>query len=279
MLELAPRRIKRKTDLVTISAMSISKKDREISIPTILNRKSSNWNRALSTLDALYKILPGVESFHKKYLFQPTALPLKVDQILLENQGKEQIVFKTVLKNKKTVAIKTNFLSRIHPSFNHAIRVKYEYETIKNLYKDMSGFVITEHHFLSHTKGGIKKQNDVLVTLQPYIDPPHNGLFEDYSVKEILDLANKHPSFRDELCKFINITLENLSINKFMPDIVGDRNVLVLENSDSPKLLFIDPHVLFDTTKIEQSPSAQQRIITLETLQKHLRENLKTFSI
>jgi len=123
-------------------------------------------------------------------------------------------------------------------------KIKSEYEEKREWYQEIPDLIPEEMQFIGKSPRGGR---NALFTIQEYFgsaDQIHD-LFRGYSKAELINILKGDEELGKVFISFARITLERAEKFDQMVDSLGDRNVVLIEQSDGSKALrFLDPHIV-----------------------------------
>ncbi len=246
----------------------------------IVNKKSK-YNKLVAITSLLVELLPGNISIQLKKALDNrdfSALPFDLDKYkFMERNFSQGGITKVHLlqnkdKDKPSYVVKINYVDFDSLSILEELAKKQheEYKEIKSDYIDLPSLIIDEMTFVTTNK---KDKIPVIANIQEYLGDNLQDIFVDLNKEDLLKLIKKYPDLKEELNKFIDITLSLANKQDKVIDLIGYKNLSIVEQGDKAHLLFIDPHNIcyFATEKNKKRiKKMKQALIYLEELKQIL---------
>ncbi len=207
------------------------------------------YKKVVAGTKLLMEILPRVISDkiknnldHRDY----DKLPFSFDQYELQEKIGKGVASKVHLLQAKessepSYVVKINYAQggSVDELQRKAQAQHEEYENVSNIYKDIEGFILPEQSIITTDK---KNGEPVIATIQEYAGQNMRDFFSEIEKKELERMLEKNENFRTEFIKFADITLKLFQEKGEVVDLLGDKNLSVVEVKGEPHLKFIDPH-------------------------------------
>ncbi|MBL7159919.1 hypothetical protein ISS85_05560 [Candidatus Microgenomates bacterium] len=198
-------------------------------------------------------VIPGFERFCARLLTSVDKFPLYPTKLELLDYGGGNTVFlaetmgmKRVLRvNRESIGLpKRELLAKVQ-------EVRQVYRTIQSCYSDIPGLVLDEEFFIAH---GHLLGMSALVTSQPYLEGEIKCFFNDYSEKELLSLMAEDTNLRKTFSLFADKLLHVYSETGSCVDILGSKNLAIVEEDDQHRLVLLDTHLIYDPQILAERP-------------------------
>lgn len=227
------------------------------------SRQSPKQERLVASMNFVGRVVPGFEEFCAKHLTSTDKFPVRSSYPLIYARSGENVVFVVggnsqetteghpyVMKvNRESVGKPRKELEKI------ASRTRTEYELIRSWYECIPGFVPPELTIITHSH---RKSLPAVVTLQPFIAGKKRGIFEDFT-GEGLTLELNSNGLKEKFIGFAQRTLERFHETGDSIDILGEANVMVVENHSTASLVLIDPHNIYNLDQLRQEDPDKAR--------------------
>ena len=213
------------------------------------------YKKFLSFLRLLKSSVPDglkiPEDILKRLFYSSGNLPFdpekfKFDETNLGNGGQVRVYLLESKTEGPSVAIKV-FRPENKPSdpVRLATRLKQERRDIESLYSSIPDLVPEEHYIVMEDP--FKKGRAATTIIEEFIGGKMFDIFS-FSPEELIRLATDNPILKNQLIKFIQITLQNESVNGEVVDILGPKNLIAVNIKDgSFRLVLLDPHIHIKT--------------------------------
>lgn len=151
-------------------------------------------------------------------------------------------LFEPLDKNEhETWALKVfqNIRSNLSEAEKKAKQVNEDYTTLADWYKEIDGLIpkqiaLISEHFQK------PRGRPTLVLLQKFLGSDVKDLAQDFNEDEWNALCERAPQIKEQLKKFVLITKSNIEKYDKIPDLLGDNNLVVVDQTSSPRLVFLD---------------------------------------
>lgn len=132
--------------------------------------------------------------------------------------------------------------SRASTPLELATVLKRERKEIANLYSSIPDLIPNGNYIVAEDP--FKKGRAAAMLIEPFVNGEFFDLFlPPSSPEQISALAKKDPEFKNQLVKFIKITIAMSETESKIVDIHAPKNLIVTERDDgSIRLVFLDPH-------------------------------------
>jgi hypothetical protein len=212
-------------------------------------QKKGRYKKVVAATQLLLELVPDKVSEKIKSILDNQdydKLPFDFDQYDFREKIGKGFVSKVHLLQAKeegdpsyVVKIGYNQTGSVEELQNIAQSQHTEYEKIRETYKDIDEFIPDELSMITTDK---KNNKPVIATVQEYLGKNMRDFFSEIRREELQSMLEKNESFRNEFMKFSEITLRIAEEKNEIIDLVGNKNLSVIEKNKEPHLLFIDPH-------------------------------------
>src|SRR3989339_477822 len=114
-----------------------------------------------------------------------------------------------------------------------------EYEKIKKDYQSIPGLIPNEQTLIVADK---KSKTPTIATLQEFVGGDLRDLFKEINKEELIRLLIENEGFREEFLEFVRISAGMAKEKNEFIDLLGKKNLSIVEKNSEPHLCFIDPH-------------------------------------
>ncbi|MEX2028983.1 MAG: hypothetical protein WD963_00685 [Candidatus Paceibacterota bacterium] len=224
---------KGKRELLKESLVAEGKYKKFVSLLSMLKSLSpTKMGPADSTLKRLFYHSENLPFNPEKFRFEETNLG---------NGGQMRVYLLESKTNAPSMAIK---VPRPENETLDAVklitRLKQERESIEKLYSAIPDLVPQEHYIVMEDP--FKKGRQAATIVEEFIGGEMFDIFS-FSPEELHTLTKNDSSFKNQLIKFIQITLRNESTNGEVVDILGPKNIIAVKTqNNSYGLILLDPH-------------------------------------
>lgn len=224
----------------------------------LLARDSYKQERLSAGINLVGYAVPGFEEFLAKALTKKDKLPFKnVDPSLFFRSGENSIFLiredekSSESKELKVLKINHNSMSSsTEKLLEVANRISGEYKKIKSWYADVPGLVPDESSLIlhSHLLG-----KPAVATIQPFLSGEKRGIFEDYTVDELVEKLESDQQLKDNFITFGRKLTNIYDETGECIDLPGERNVVIIEDKGKSSLVLLDPHVIYSPERLRSS--------------------------
>ena len=215
-------------------------------------------------------VTPGIGESVSRLLVQKEGLPIRdAATLTLFDYGYEQTVFlseipfggatRSVVKFHKDLTGQP--LNRI---LEHGTVFRSVHEETKNLMGEFTDIVVPEHVIVSASH--LAKNAATLVIIQPFIEGPIVDYFEDISTQERQQLILEYPFFGRQVQQFSKVSDELFEQKGLFMDILGSRNLAIVEKMGRPSLQLMESHLLRGRADMENKEIYEKFIDRLVSL-------------
>ncbi|MFH1899345.1 MAG: hypothetical protein ABIJ82_02650 [Patescibacteria group bacterium] len=167
--------------------------------------------------------------------------------------------------NSFSVGLKRKGFNTAEEAWKFAKTQKQEYEYFRNMYKNIPNLIPEENQVVYKDR----RSEPSVMFVREYVPEPLKDIFK-IPKEELENIIISNSEFRDQLLKFVTISLENSNVilNEEL-DILGDKNLAVAGERGRERLILLDPH-----TVLTKKPEIRSRIENrLSQLREILTEN------
>lgn len=209
------------------------------------------WPRELDVLSfGLTVIYNGLPNSIKKSLQEqafekiPLNIPETSDYRVMERLGSggmNIVYFFSPHENGSfSVGLKRRGFDTAEEAWKFAKTQKLEYEYFRDMYKSIPDLVPEENQVVYRNY----KNEASVMFVREYVPEPLRDIFM-IPKEELENIIISNGRFRDQLLKFVTVSMENLGvvINEEL-DILGDKNLAVVGERGKERLVLLDPHTI-----------------------------------
>ena len=225
------------------------KKLNELKDEIFTGEKKGRYNKVVAATQFLLEMMPDALSENIKKALDDkdySELPFNPEKYeLKEKIGKGAVskvhYLQAKLPGQKSYVLKIDYVKDgdVDELQQIAQEQHEEYEKIKEVYGDVNGFVLPEQSIITTDK---KNKAPVIATVQEYVGDNMRDFFTEIEKDELEKLLIDNKDFRQEFTKFADITLRMANDRTGIIDLLGNKNLSVVEVDGKPHLRFIDPH-------------------------------------
>ena len=247
---------------------------------TILNPQTAKRQKIASGVNLIGKIIPGFEEHLANIICAAgNKVPFDSDLEIISFEGGENYVFfMTPLPNNESgpkqkilKVAKASLGMNSEKLMEYVQRMKSEYKEVSEWYEDIPGFTVPEEIVILNSH---LLRLPGVATVQDFVPGKFRGIFEDFRDGELVQTLNNNPTLREKFIIFGDRLFSVLQKEGKIIDLIGQRNVAIVENNGDRSLIHIDPHIIRTTEMIEQmAPGVAERYnVRFEMLQNTLAE-------
>jgi len=216
--------------------------------------ENKRYKKVVSAVDMVMELMP--EAIFKKLKKALTdkdysELPFDLEKYNFKKKiGKGFISKVHLLESKKSdepsYVLKIDFYNEGSVKNLHKIAMvqQVEYEKIKENFKAIIGLIPKEQTLITTDK---KNKTPVIATLQEFVGRDLRDIFVDIEKDELIKLLNDNEKLREEFLEFERIASSMAKNEHEVVDLLGEKNLSIVQVDDEPHLRFIDPHDLSST--------------------------------
>ncbi len=248
-------------------------------IKEILNKKNGRYKKLVACVQLIKQALPTAlsESLVKKLDQKDFShLPFNPKKIILKDKIGAGYVSKVYLlesqtENQTSFVIKLDFchygdtekLQQIAKQNNQ------DYEFVRQYYQDLPDLVPSELSFITTVQ---KNKQPIIATIQAFIGSDIRDVFNDFSHLELVKLLKKDNDLQQDFIKFVDLTLNLAEKQQKVIDLLGEKNLVIVENQGKYYLKFLDPHLISSLIKstTERSQRLQEAISYLKNIKEEV---------
>lgn len=244
----------RVAERIIIAPLSSGKKPSRELFTILLNPKTAKGDRLEAGLLLVGSIVPKFEQHCANLLSSTSRLPVDGSRPQFIDYGGEQDVFLIETDGKKKV-LKIDRQSlglQGQDLLKRAKQKRDEYETILSCYSRVPHFIQEEEQLIVHSH---LLSMPAVATVQPFIEGKIRDFFEDYRAAELKALLMDNAFIQRQFLLFAEALLERYGDQHECIDILGPKNLSVIEeDGHSPRLLLVDPHVIYTPELLAECP-------------------------
>lgn len=203
--------------------------------------------------EKIFNMLPKEDS---------SLLPFNPDKLEFKGKigkGGEHYVFLLESTNSSdpSYVLKMNYqyLGGLEKVQKNAVEFKKEYEEIREKYSALPGIVPEELTFIT---SNLKTGKPIMATIQKFYGGKIRDLLNDFNKEELVELLKKEPRLLDEFRQFCQITEKEYREKGVAVDLLGDKNLSIIEAEDGLRLIILDPHSSVSKVKKDDRTERQE---------------------
>jgi hypothetical protein len=184
-----------------------------------------------------------LEMFPKE---DPSKLPFNPEKLEFKDRvgkGGEHDVYllESTKLNLPSYVLKMNHLifGKVDEIQKQAVAFKKEYEEIKARYSAIPEMVPDE---LTLVTQRLKGDKPAIATIQKFYGTDIKDPVRDFKNDELIELLNNEPELFDDFKQFLEITEKDYEEKGVALDLLGNKNLSVVQTENGPKLMILDPH-------------------------------------
>jgi len=243
------RRIHRAIERVVVDKEEEAKEYGEI-FKDLLSRGNTKYERIVAAFEIVHRLVPqaAVEKLRERYSYRRDEIPVSPkDYTLMDKIGYGGVNDVFFLRSNKegglSYVLKVNLGDGkgrdVENLVDLASEQKKEYEQIVEQFKGIPGLVPEEHHVVIH---GPSFGKPAAAMIQPFIGDNIRDIFQDFKKEELQEVLKSNKYLTNQLTKFTKIVKDDSSLIEKELDILGERNLAVVGEEGTEKLLMMDPH-------------------------------------
>jgi len=239
------------------------------SLRSALSQKGSYRGRALSMVNFLDSVIPGIASKLSRWMYRNNRFPWAPVESELIAFGTGAAVYKLNWKSgDKVLRIYRKSLGKSSLGlFEMAEHYKTNYETVCSWY----GNLVLPMEFL--VLQGLPLIGPIAASLQPHIPGQIQDLFEDFSDDELLKLFKENDFVREQFALFANQTIRQVGERKRCYDFLGRENLMLVKQGEGYRLCIADVGIfefnILSPQKVAQIDQRMNRLASLYKLAHH----------
>lgn len=221
--------------------------------PSVGNSYRSRYNRAISIVHLVDRVIPGVANRLSRSIYNNSFFPWEPVSSELIARGSGAAVFKLNWGNgakvlriyRRSLGHSTDRLLRVAAYYKNRYRILLNwYGGPLNLMPPIDFLVLR----------GPRLVGSVAASLQPYIHGQKQDLFEDFTDDELLQLLREKPFVRGQFLFFARQILRQWKEEKMCLDILGNQNVMLVNQGGTFRLCLPDVGIFEFETLIRRHP-------------------------
>ena len=147
-----------------------------------------------------------------------------------------------------------------------ARQLKADYETLRRWYADVPDLVVHTTHVVLHSP---LRGTTAAARIQPLLPASARDLLGPSSHAELVDVVRRESRLRVDFCAFVRATRVAWERENRVLDLVGEKNVVVLDGASGPALRVVDLGIMDLDAKRREAPRVYDRAAaTLERLER-----------
>lgn len=233
--------------------------------------KLNKSEKFLEILHIFKKILPKdilQKRDFKKLFYNLKELPFRPDQFSFEGikgSGATSCVHLLKSKNPEKSSwalkvLKNKYVKQNFDSLDQAGQffVK-EYQQVRDWYgQELSDFFLPE--YIIKLKNPRKSEKcDSLAILQPYQGQELQDVFTEIPKNELVNLLQENKNLGHKFVHFINATLDHEAKTGETLDLIGRKNISLVDHGKDARFVVLDPHWIHWTDKDKDDSALQTR--------------------
>ncbi|MFA6995471.1 MAG: hypothetical protein WC249_03640 [Patescibacteria group bacterium] len=229
-------------------------------LSTFFRRGESKLDRAIAFLSLVRSLAPC----DLRYNYRTEHLPISPESYEFKGgtigRGGENDVYllEARKENLSSWVLKINHVDKGDTTqlVARAKEIKNDYEQIKNWFQDMPGLIPEECTVIMEDP---RDRQPAIITLQQYYGREIRDVFKDIDLENREKIFQDSPEFKEEIQKFLKINEDKLQETGNMIDLIGAKNLSFVKVDDQDKLLVLDPHLISNPFRSEDSTKKKQR--------------------
>jgi len=228
----------------------------------------TKFSRVVATLNLLKTFLPDIKYNYKteNLPFDPNVYDFQEGVI---GNGGENDVYLLDSRDKDTPSLVLKFdhqdCGDIPDLARRAKEIRSEYERVKTWFQDIPELIAEEYSvIMEHPRNG----RPTITTLQKYYGRQPKDLFDMIEQDNWPDYIATQPRLQQDIATFITINEKQDRESSEMLDLLGKRNISVIESDRESRLLVLDPHLIShpDREKKDIIKRQRQKLARLQEL-------------
>lgn len=210
-----------------------------VQLKSALSFKSPSYDRTMSTVNLVDRIIPGIASRLCYWMFRNNHFPWELANIQLIAFGSGAAVFKLDWKSgAKALRIYRKSLGKsVSGLLEMAEYYKKNYETVLAWYGGSLDLVLPMEFLVLQ---GLPLVGPIAASLQPYIQAEKYDILEDFSDTDFVKLMKANPFLRQQFLFFVEQTMCQWHEGKICYDFVGRENLVLVKQDGSYRLRIVD---------------------------------------
>lgn len=229
-------------------------------LAALLDGNSSKFSRTVALLSLVRRLAP----IELKYNYQKEDLAVSPDRYEFKEgaigRGGENDVYLLEAQNEDAPSwvIKVNRQDRgdVAQLTARAKEIKADYEDIKESFRDLPDLIPPEYTAIMTDP---RDNKPAIITLQPYLGRDLRDLFRKTETDPVGATVRANPNLQADLRNFLRINEEKLQSSGKMIDLIGPRNLVLVKSGGQDRLLVLDPHLISNPLRSEESTKKKQR--------------------
>jgi hypothetical protein len=223
----------------------------------LLNSKASKFERLTAFSGILQSILPVSE-----FKYSTNNLPFRSEDYEFNGMiggGGENDVYELFSKDGShpSWVLKVNRLygGDVKQLAAKAKEIDNEYKEVKSWFLKMPGLVPEEHNVIMEDP---REKKPAIVTLQGYYGQEIRDLFKELEYGDPEEIFRTNPRLKTEIFNFIKISRDKLQESGDIVDLIGPKNLSIINVKGQDHLIILDPHLISNPRRHEESVKKEQ---------------------
>lgn len=236
-------------------------------------KQEGKYQKMISLVRIIKELAPDMISSKLSDMLpkdDPSLLPFNPDKLEFKgkvDQGGEHYIFllESTNGNDPSYVLKMNYqyLGGLEKVRKSAVEFRRDYEKIKEIYSTMPGIVPEE---LTIITSNLKTGKPIMATIQKFYGSKIRGLLNDFGRKELVELFEREPKLLDEFRQFCQITEKEYDKKENAVDLLGVKNLAIVETRDGSKLIILDPHSSASKAEGDKRKEKQEALHKLKNI-------------
>ena len=227
-----------------ITAPLVPKQRALAHVRSIFDARVRKRDRFISLMSLGDALVPGMTTSLSSILHDPRTVPLNVVSTELIGYGSGSTVFLIRTADSSIVlkVVRRSLGKHRGELIKLAREFRGKYDIVSSLYGEESGIILPAQ-VLVLTSPVARVRAAAII--QPYMGSDTKDLFKDFSDQDLVLLLRHHDRLRRQFVLFCKRTIAIYSQHNHVLDMIGPKNVMLVNHKDDPKLVVID-YRMFD---------------------------------
>ena len=214
----------------------------------MLDARIRKRDRLVSLISLGDAVIPGMTSSLSSMLRNTRSIPLSAVSTELIGYGSGTTVFLIRTADSSIVlkVVRRSLGKQLGDLIKLAREFREKYDVVSSLYGKDSGIILPAQ-FLVLTSPVARTRAAAVV--QPYMGSNTKDLFKDFSDEDLISLLKYHDLLRRQFVLFCERTISIYSEHNQVLDLIGSKNVMLVNDRHDPKMVVID-YGMFDVDAI-----------------------------
>ncbi len=210
----------------------------------MLDDRIRKRDRLVSLISLGDALIPGMTSSLSSMLRNTRSIPLSAVSTEFIGYGSGTTVFLIRTADSSIVlkVVRRSLGKQLGDLIKLAREFREKYDVVSSLYGKDSGIILPAQ-FLVLTSPVAQTRAAAIV--QPYMGSNTKDLFKDFSDEDLVLLLKHHDHLRRQFVSFCERTISIYSDHNQILDLIGPKNVMVVNHKHDPKMVVID-YGMFD---------------------------------